>query len=42
MERVLLAIVNWINIIQEIVEGSKQKKNSARFKRGNYNKIFFI
>ena len=26
MERVLLAIVNWINIIQEIVEGSKKKK----------------
>lgn len=36
----LLTLVNQINKLQEIVEGSEE--TSARFKSGNYNKIFFI
>ena len=36
----LFTLVNWIIKPQEIAEGSE--KTSARFKRGNYNKISFI
>ena len=40
MKYVLFKIVNSINKLQEIVEGSE--KTSACFKMGNYKKIFFI
>ena len=37
---VLFTHVNWINKLQQIVEGSE--KTNARFKMSIYNKIFFI
>ena len=36
----IISLVNWINKPQGIVEG--KEKTSASFRRGNYNKIFFI
>lgn len=36
----IISIVNWIDKPQAIVEG--KEKTSASFRRGNYNKIFFI
>ena len=40
MKCVLFTPVNWINKLQELAEGSE--KTSSRFKKDNYNKIFFI
>ena len=36
----IISLVNWINKPQGIVEG--KEKTSASFRRGNYNKVFFI
>ena len=40
MKCVSFTLFNWINKLQEIVEGNE--KTSTRFKRVNYNKILFI
>lgn len=40
MEFALFTLVNWINRIQEMVQGIE--KSNSRFKRDNCNKISFI